>query len=203
VADHVVAAAHQPFIVVMPVGGPLVQAELAEWAGVWEEYIVRDVVPWVDQHLPTIPERNMRALGGLCAGGYGAMNIGLRHPQLFGTLEAWEGYFAPVFRDGPFTHATPAVLAANDPTALVRREAGLMRSLGIRFYVSVGGSHANIRRAWSLEFDSLLTRLRLSHRLWLLPASQRGHFWRATVPSALTFAAAGFRTGAGSAAQPH
>jgi len=192
VADQVISSTREPFIVVVPVGGPPANAEYAEWAGVWEDFVVQDVVPWADRNLPTIPNRQMRALGGLCAGGYGAMNMGLRHPRLFGTLEAWEGYFAPVFRDGPFAHASSAVLAENDPTQLVRRRASLMRSLGTRFYVSVGGSHANIRRIWSLDFDALLARLRLIHRLWLLPAAERGHFWRATVPSALTFAATGF-----------
>jgi len=120
------------------------------------------------------------------------MNTGLRHPSLFGTVESWEGYFAPVFRDGPFTAGKPAVLAANDPTRLVRLRAPELRALGTRFYVSVGGNHGPILRRWSIGFDALLARLGMQHRLWLLPASERGHFWRATVPSALEYAVAGF-----------
>ena len=34
--------------------------------------------------------------------------------------------------------------------------------------------------------------LRLPHKLWLLPFAESGHFWRATLPSALSYAAAGF-----------
>jgi S-formylglutathione hydrolase FrmB len=192
-ADETIARTGRPFIAVMPVGGPLVDAADAEWAGVWDDYVVRDVVPWVDRHLPTTRDRASRALAGLCAGGYGAMDIALRSPRLFGTVEAWEGYFAPVFRDGPFVHASPSVLAANNPTLLVRRETPLLRRLGTRFYVSVGGNHAQVLRRWSLEFDGLLGRLVLPHQLWTLPAADRGHFWRATVPSALAYAAAGFR----------
>lgn len=192
VADATIAATRRPFIAVMPVGGPTTNADKAEWAGVWERYVVHDVVPWTDAHLPTIAERRARALAGLCAGGYGAMDIGLRHVGLFGTLESWEGYFAPVFRDGPFVGAPPAVLAANDPTRLLRREAPLLRRLGTRFYVSVGGNHGQILRRWSLAFDALAGRLGLPHDLWLLPAAERGHFWRATVPSALAYAAEGF-----------
>ena len=195
VADRTIAVTGHPFIAVIPVGGPAVNSQDGEWAGAWEQYVVRDVVPWADRTLPTLPHRSARALAGLCAGGYGAMNTGLRHPRLFGTLESWEGYFAPVFRDGPFAHAAPAVLAANNPSLLIRKQATLLRQLGMRFYVSVGGNHGNILRRWSLEFDTLLGGLRLPHRLWLLPASQRGHFWRATVPSALAFAVQGFRSG--------
>jgi enterochelin esterase-like enzyme len=180
VADSIGAGSHQPFIAVIPVGGPRRHATDGEWAGVWDDYLTQDVIPWADRNLPTLPNRRARALAGLCAGGYGAMNTGLRHPRLFGTLEAWEGYFAPVFRDGPFAHATPAVLAANNPTLLVRKHASLLRKLGTRFYVAVGGNHGDVLRVWSLRYAALLTTLRLPHRLWLLPAAEAtsGDRWR-------------------------
>ncbi|TML84864.1 MAG: hypothetical protein E6G08_15465 [Actinobacteria bacterium] len=116
VADRLISSHRtRPFIAVMPVGGRVVDPDGDEWAGAWETYVVHDVVPWIDAHLPTEPNAAGRTLAGLCAGGYGAVDIGLRHPGLFGTLESWEGYFAPVFHDGPFVHATPATLAAHDP----------------------------------------------------------------------------------------
>jgi len=176
-----------PMIVVMPAGA---DSETAEWAGSWETYVVHDVVPWVDAHLPTLRTADARVLAGLCAGGYGAMDIGLRHPSLFGGLESWQGYFAPVFRDGPFAHAPAAVLAANDPTLLVRREASTLHRDDTRFYVSVGGNHGDVLRSWSLQFAALLGELRLPHTLWQLPPSETGHFWRATMPAALEFASA-------------
>ncbi|HZR94192.1 MAG TPA: alpha/beta hydrolase-fold protein [Gaiellaceae bacterium] len=191
-ADAIVARTHRPFIAVIPAGGPVVNPDAGEWAGVWERFLVDDVVPWADRTLPTIATPQGRALGGLCAGGYGAMDIGLRNPQLFGTLESWEGYFAPVFRDGPFVHASRATLDANTPSLLVRRDAPALRSAGVRFYVSVGGNHGNVLRRWSLGFAHELAALGLTHRLWRLPPSERGHFWRATVPSALAYAADGF-----------
>jgi enterochelin esterase-like enzyme len=188
VVDGLIAAKRVvPMIVVLPAGADRVTAE---WAGPWEAYVVRDVVPWVDAHLPTVRSAGARVLGGLCAGGFGAMDIGLRHPKLFGGLESWEGYFAPVFRDGPFAHATTAILDANDPTLLVRRDVSVLHRDGVRFYVSVGGNHADVLRVWSLDFASLLGTLRLPHTLWKLPPADEGHFWRATLPSALEFASA-------------
>jgi enterochelin esterase-like enzyme len=181
-----------PFIAVMPIGGPLVHRGSAEWAGVWASFVARAVVPWVDGHLSTIPTMQGRALAGLCAGGYGAVDIGLRHPGLFGTIESWQGYFAPVFRDGPFVHASPATLAANDPTLLVRHEAAILRRLGVRFYLSAGRNHGKVLRSFTTAFAALLGQLRLPHRLWLEPLSSRADFWRATLPSALVYAGAGF-----------
>jgi S-formylglutathione hydrolase FrmB len=172
----------QRYIVVTP-GGP----NRGEWAGAWESFVVHDVVPFVDAHLSTIASAAGRALEGLSAGGYGAVDIGLRHPQLFGTLGSWDGYFAP-FRDQPFTHAAPSELRAHDPSLLVEREAPLLRREHVRFYVSVGGNHGGILAAWSKTFVRELTRLRLDHELWQLPKADTGHFWTATVPSALAYA---------------
>jgi enterochelin esterase-like enzyme len=191
VADGVIAAhPAQSFIAVMPVAGPTVNPSTGEWAGVWENYVVGDVVPWIDGHLPTQADPAGRALEGLCAGGYGAVDIGLRHPGLFGTLGSWEGYFAPVFRDGPFVHATPAQLAAHDPSLLLQHQASLVARSGVRFYVSAGGNHGIIRESWSVSFVRQLQALHLPYQLRLLP---HRHFWRATLPSALAYAAAAFR----------
>jgi enterochelin esterase-like enzyme len=191
-ADQLIASGAPPFIAVLPVAGPVVNPDAGEWAGVWEDYLVDDVVPWTDAHLPTIALPRGRALEGLCAGGFGAIDIGLRHPGTFGTLGSLEGYFAPVFDDGPFVGATKTDLLAHDPAVLVRREAPALDAAGVRFYVSVGGNHGRILRSMTLAFASELSALGLPHDLWLLPAAERGHFWGATLPSALAYADAGF-----------
>jgi len=193
VADGLISPGEvRPFIAVMPVAGPIAHPNRGEWAGVWEDYVVKDVVPWVDANLPTIPLARDRALEGLSAGGYGAIDIGLRHPGLFGTLGSWAGYFAPVFHDGPFAHAGKADLDAHTPTLLARRDAAELRRDGTRFYVSAGGNHGAVLTSWSVEFAQELRELRLPVELWRLPPADRGHFWSATFPSALAYAAAGF-----------
>jgi S-formylglutathione hydrolase FrmB len=177
-----------PYIVVTPAG-----PTDGEWAGRWEDYVIDDVVPWVDRHLSTVRSARGRVLEGLSAGGYGAVDIGLRHPDVFGGLGSWDGYFTP-FRDGPLAHATRIQLAAHDPMLLVRREATTLRHEGVQFYVSAGGNHGDIRTSGSLAFAAELGRLRLRHELWRLPAADAGHFWTATVPTALQFAVDAFRT---------
>ncbi|HLY93669.1 MAG TPA: alpha/beta hydrolase-fold protein [Gaiellaceae bacterium] len=192
VADTLITAGARPFIAVMPVAGPVVHRGQGEWAGVWESYVVKDVVPWVDAHLPTLPRASDRALEGLSAGGFGAMDIGLRHPGLFGTLGSWGGYFAPVFRDGPFVHMAKRQLKAHDPTVLVHREAVALRRAGVRFYISSDGGHGVVLGRWSTAFSAELSKLGLPYKLWLTNDSHG--FWRSTLPSALAYAAAGFKT---------
>ncbi|HEY7692911.1 MAG TPA: alpha/beta hydrolase-fold protein [Gaiellaceae bacterium] len=84
---RIAAGSLRPFIAVVPPAG--IDAYHGDWTGVWEQYLVHDVVPWTDANLPTIAARRGRVLAGLSAGGFGAVDIGLRHPQLSSTLEAW------------------------------------------------------------------------------------------------------------------
>jgi predicted esterase len=155
-----------PFIAVVPVAGPTGHYS-GEWTGSWERYLVDRVVPWVDAHLPIDASAEGRTIAGLSAGGYGAIDIGLRHPQLFGRLESWGGYFTP-HRDGPLAEAGPAELAAHDPRLLVRKETALLRRRHVRFYLSSGPGHGNVQPSETVSFARELAGLRLPVRLQLL-----------------------------------
>jgi len=136
VADRSIASGRlPPFVAVVPPAG--LDAHHGDWTGMWETYLVDDVVPWADATLPLVGQRSGRALAGLSAGGYGAVDIGLRHPSLFGTLESWSGYFSPL-RAGALHSATASVLAVHDPLLLVRGKAALLRRLRTRFFLSAG-----------------------------------------------------------------
>src|SRR6478735_7984083 len=54
--------------------------------GDFENFIARDVVAYIDQHYRTIPNRMSRGLVGHSMGGYGATRIGMKHPDVFGSL---------------------------------------------------------------------------------------------------------------------
>src|SRR5262249_19964427 len=149
-ADPAIArGALKPFIAVMPAAGDH-HGYNGEWAGRWEDGLVDQTVPWVDAWLPTIPSPGERVIAGLSAGGFGAVDIALRHPGTFGTAESWSGYFSPL-HDGPFEDATPAVLAAHDPTEIVRSERRLLQRDRTRFFISSGPSHSH----WFTESDTV------------------------------------------------
>lgn len=54
--------------------------------GDFETFIARDVVSYIDAHYRTIANRNGRGLVGHSMGGYGATRIGMKHPDVFGSL---------------------------------------------------------------------------------------------------------------------
>jgi pimeloyl-ACP methyl ester carboxylesterase len=54
--------------------------------GDFENYVAHDVVAYIDAHYRTIASRESRGLVGHSMGGYGASRIGMKHPEVFGSL---------------------------------------------------------------------------------------------------------------------
>jgi enterochelin esterase-like enzyme len=91
--DRLIAAGQvPPMIAVMPEGG----RGAINWRNLgserWESYVL-EVQELADRILPTIPERDARAIAGDSMGAYGAMNLALGNPQRFGVVESWLGFF--------------------------------------------------------------------------------------------------------------
>ena len=186
VADTMIAThAAEPFIAVLPAAGTH-DGYNGEWAGPWESYLVDGVVPWIDANLPTIAGPAGRTIAGLSAGGYGAVDIGLRSPALFGRIESWSGYFTPL-HDGPFKGADAATLAANDPTRLIGAEARLLKQLRTRFFLGSGPTHSHwFKEQATLAFASRLRALHLPVTLDLVPTRQGE--WRGQLDAGLRWA---------------
>lgn len=185
-ADTAIATgAVRPFIAVLPAAGPDAHYN-GEWAGPVSAAVVQQIVPWIDGELPTIATARGRVIAGLSAGGYGAADIGLRHPDLFGTVEAWSGYFRPL-RDGPFRDASPRDLAANDPTRLAPALASTLRRDRTRFFLSTGPGHSHwFKPAETLAFTRELRSLNIPVRYHAY-ANAHGE-WRAQLDTGLAWA---------------
>ncbi len=65
----------------------------------WEAYIVGEVIPHVDSRYRTLARRESRAVSGLSMGGYGAVILGLRHPELFASVASHSGAVGILARD--------------------------------------------------------------------------------------------------------
>ena len=57
-------------------------------SGNWEDYVVSDVVKFVDNTYRTIANSESRGIAGHSMGGYGAVMIAMKHPEIFKTVAA-------------------------------------------------------------------------------------------------------------------
>ena len=103
-----------------------------------ESFTVGELVPWVDAHFRTRADAASRALIGFSAGGYGAVNLGLKHPDVWRVMASHSGFFDP--DDDPRLMTTilgprGAVWLQNDPILRVR---ALPRDTRLHLYMDIG-----------------------------------------------------------------
>ena len=57
----------------------------------YETFVIKELIPYIDTHYPTVPDRAHRAITGLSMGGHGALYLAIRHTELFGAAGATSG----------------------------------------------------------------------------------------------------------------
>jgi S-formylglutathione hydrolase FrmB len=95
--DLITSGVLSPFIIVQPDAslqtgksdGSKLQGSLyvnSEHSGNYRDYIIQDIIPYIDQKYRTITQQDQRALLGGSMGGYGSLSFPLYHPDLFGVV---------------------------------------------------------------------------------------------------------------------
>jgi S-formylglutathione hydrolase FrmB len=91
VLDRALAGGAAEVIVVMPnalnvFGGSGYSSSVT--TGDWESFIARELVGYIDSHYRTLPTRESRGLAGHSFGGYGALRIAMKFPDVFSSVYA-------------------------------------------------------------------------------------------------------------------
>jgi putative tributyrin esterase len=55
------------------------------------DHVCKDVIGYVDKNFRTVAERKGRAINGISMGGFGAISLGLSHPELFCSIASHSG----------------------------------------------------------------------------------------------------------------
>ena len=77
----------------------------------YDEYIARELVAHIDSAYRTEANRAHRGIGGLSMGGYGAVSLALRYPDVFSAAASHSGVLSPRYA-GPTPYASPTRYAA-------------------------------------------------------------------------------------------
>jgi enterochelin esterase-like enzyme len=96
--------------------------ETSEWGNsfdqkqLMENFVAFDLVHFIDQKYRTIPTPGYRAIGGFSMGGFGAMNIAVHHPDIFGSVISLAGYYTA---EGSIWGQNTAYMQANSPALVL------------------------------------------------------------------------------------
>jgi enterochelin esterase-like enzyme len=159
-----------------------------------ETAFVRDLVPLIDARFRTIATREGRALLGLSSGGFAAVNLGVRHPDLFSVLASLSGYF----RATSDPRAVRAVLGSDNVAWAANSPADHLATLPAaerpHIYVNIGRSDP--MRAESEAFARQLQALGIDHKLREMRGAHGWSYWRRSLPDALTWVGSRLASGA-------
>lgn len=161
-----------------------------------ESHLLDVVLPTVEQHFRVRTDRGGRILAGNSAGGYCALNLGLRNRGLFGTIDDLSGYTKPTFDAGMAklfgTTLTPTALAAdvrnNTPAVYAPT---LPAGPATRIWLDSGRSDKEVLREETAMAAELHAR---TDTPTVLVTQTGGHtyaVWRAALRTSLLWAVAG------------
>ena len=190
-----------PLIVVMPDGGRGFYTDSAtEPAGAFETFIVRDLVGLVDRTFRTRANREGRVISGLSMGGFGAIKLALKHPEMFCAAASHSG---ALWRPSDLEHYEGSELhrvfgnhpvgGPDDIFALAERlPAGQMPGLRIDC-----GTEDYLLSA-NRTFHAHLDRLGIAHDYAEFPGGHDWPYWDRHVQGAIAYfvAALGLTAGA-------
>ena len=92
------------FVMINPNGENSFYTDYLDGSQKFEQMIVRDLIEYVERTYRVIPDRKDRSIGGVSMGGYGALKIAMKHPDLFASAMGF----------------SPIVFAGDDPSVYVR-----------------------------------------------------------------------------------
>ena len=177
----------RPFITVIPkdhtFGGN------HEWAntraGRYEGFVL-DTVHVVDSRYSTLRSRRARMLAGLSTGGFAAANIALQHLPVFGSFEAWSGYFAETQTDA-FKGASQALLYRNSPALYMTSMTNRLRREPLRAFM-YQGSDDDVSSGTMLSFARNLRAAGSHVTARVYPGKHNWRLWRSHFNEMLVFA---------------
>ena len=178
----------------------------------YEDYITKDLIGWVDATYRTIAAREGRGVAGLSMGGFGALELAMRNPQLFAAAASHSGVDALLYA-GPHPYvagkaelledvtkwgvtAGPigawirsifgkdvANWRAHDPAALAQKLAPGTLAL----YLDCGTEDEFALHDGAAYLHDVLAARRIEHEYYRGPGHHDFAFWRDRLPKSLAF----------------
>ncbi len=186
----------------------------------YESYIVKDLVQDVDGHYRSLADKSSRGIGGLSMGGFGALDLGLRHPDSFGAIASHSG-LASLLYVGPHPYDAAKVRHADSadawgagyPSAMRDHVRGIFGSSisnwrdhdpvtlagkigadGPKIYIDCGTEDDFKFQDQASELHDVLVKRGHEHAFALVPGHHLFDLWKARLPESLRFFAKALRS---------
>jgi S-formylglutathione hydrolase FrmB len=188
-----VAHGGTPFVLAVPDGNgshhdDTEWADAADGSDRVEDRLLDQVIPAVEgAHRRDAAHR---AIGGFSMGGYGSMNLALRHPAVFGAVTSISGYF----------HVDdPSHMFGDDDDLITanRPDHNLGAARNVRIFLAAAASETNpVVKGEPQRFKQLLDDARIPAVLDVRPGGHDWDYVRSVLPDAFAFLARAWKASA-------
>ena len=176
------------FIVVMPDGGKSFYVNSFDGHERYEDFFIQELIPAIDHKFRTLASRQARGISGLSMGGYGALHLAMKHPDVFGSASAhsaalvakfptplptegrW-GFYAQVLQEPFGAPLNEAYFDANNPLTLAGHPE---RFANLKLYFDCGDQDRYGFDRGAKELDAILSSKGFPHQFVLRPGN---HGW--------------------------
>lgn len=176
------------FVIVTPAAGRSFYINSRDGKVRYEEFFVREFMPYIESHYRIRAERRERGISGVSMGGFGSLHLALRHPELFEAVSAHSAALIdkPPRADLAGTGAVglgrvlgsafgepfdPQYWERESPFTIVRSGVKLAE---MKIYFDCGTEDDFGFNAGAQAFHDLLLARKIPHEFYLYPG---GHNW--------------------------
>jgi S-formylglutathione hydrolase FrmB len=173
----------------------------------YEDFFIREFLPFIERTYRTRPGRHYRGIGGISMGGYGALHLAFRHPELFTSVSANSAALLGKLPDVKFANprqsrllrvlavfGTPpnaAFWQRNDPVTLARSA----RLAGLEIYFDCGAEDDYGFEKGAQTLHETLASRHIQHEFHLYPGGHDWPYFAAHLPAGLEFHSRAFGLG--------
>jgi len=205
-ADKAVADGDiKPMIFVMPEAFRTYYVNDYKGSFLYRDMFVKELVPYIDSLFRTIADRQYRALMGYSMGGFGALNLHLKHSNVFGTAvplsisvrtddqymtedaSGWDDQWGRLFGEPGFTgkDRITEYYKQNSPFHILpQMSAAEIKKLNI--YIDNGDKEQTLCRS-NEELHILMRNLNIPHEFRVREGGHSFQYWCSALPNALRF----------------
>ena len=192
------------FLIATPEGGASFYINSKDGKERYEDFLLQEFFPFIEKRYRVEPGRGHRGVAGISMGGYGALHLAFRHPQLFSSVSAHSPALIeklPLFL-GPTPNSPrarvlggvfgvppdPAFWDRNSPI-VIARTADLQ---GLKIYFDCGDQDDYGFDAGAASLDKVLNSRHIPHEYHLYPGRHDPAYFGEHLPASLAFASRAF-----------
>jgi S-formylglutathione hydrolase FrmB len=197
------------FLIVTPAGGASFYINSHDGQRRYEDFFLQEFLPGVEKRYRALSGRGSRGIAGISMGGYGALHIAFRHPQLFAAVGAHSAALIEkmpnisaqnsrqlsrlrVLGDAFGSPFDPAFWNQNDPVTIARTA----NLAGLKIYFDCGSEDDYGFDSGAGALDKVLSSRHIPHEFHLYSGGHNWIYFAEHLPALLAFEFQAFKSAA-------